>query len=244
MRKDVKLIIIPDIHGRSFWKDAVRENENVPVVFLGDYLDPYGFEGITNDEAWNNFMEIVHFKKENSNRVHLLLGNHDCGYLDRRINECRRDWIKARCISRFLFEELSLFDLAYETTVSGKRYLLSHAGVTQAWHEHNFGASTPLGAELYNSMLHGSDRNRLLEALADISPWRGGDSSFGSMVWADIREHTEEGSETPGIIQIVGHTLLEEGPVMVGNGDVFCLDCRRAFVLTDGGKIVEVKKQH
>lgn len=243
MRNDIKLIIIPDIHGRNFWKDAIGDSKDATIVFLGDYLDPYGFEGITNTEAWNNFMEIVDFKRANPERVHLLLGNHDCGYLDRRINECRRDWSNAGRIRRFLLEELNLFDLAYETTVSGKRYLFSHAGVTRAWHENHFGAFDTIGAELYNSMLHGCGHNRLMEALADISSWRGGDCSFGSMVWADIHEHGEEGAETPGIIQIVGHTMLNEGPVMVGNGDVFSLDCRRTFALTCEGDIVEASER-
>ena len=36
------LLIIPDIHGRSFWKKAVEENIDrvSKVIFIGDYLDP------------------------------------------------------------------------------------------------------------------------------------------------------------------------------------------------------------
>ena len=36
-----KLIIIPDVHGRSFWRDAVKRNPGAEFIFLGDYLDPY-----------------------------------------------------------------------------------------------------------------------------------------------------------------------------------------------------------
>ena len=43
------MIIIPDIHGRSFWKDAVKGRENEKIIFLGDYTDPYSYEGI---EFW------------------------------------------------------------------------------------------------------------------------------------------------------------------------------------------------
>ena len=42
------LLIIPDVHGREFWKDAVEEYPNLPVIFLGDYMDPYSYEGINN----------------------------------------------------------------------------------------------------------------------------------------------------------------------------------------------------
>ena len=35
-----KLIIIPDIHGRPFWRRAVEEYPGEEFIFLGDYLDP------------------------------------------------------------------------------------------------------------------------------------------------------------------------------------------------------------
>ena len=34
------MIIIPDIHGRDFWKE-VTAIEDEEFVFLGDYVDPY-----------------------------------------------------------------------------------------------------------------------------------------------------------------------------------------------------------
>ena len=37
-----KILLIPDIHGRDFWKKA-KDFEG-EIVFLGDYLDPYRFE--------------------------------------------------------------------------------------------------------------------------------------------------------------------------------------------------------
>ena len=36
-----KILIIPDVHGRSFWKKAVETGDYEKVVFLGDYADPY-----------------------------------------------------------------------------------------------------------------------------------------------------------------------------------------------------------
>ena len=40
-------IIIPDIHGRDFWRWVVaHRKEEETVVFLGDYLDPYEDEWI------------------------------------------------------------------------------------------------------------------------------------------------------------------------------------------------------
>ena len=34
------ILIIPDIHGRTFWKECIK-CECDEIIFLGDYLDPY-----------------------------------------------------------------------------------------------------------------------------------------------------------------------------------------------------------
>ena len=36
-----KILIIPDVHGRNFWKEPCN-NWKGKIVFLGDYHDPYG----------------------------------------------------------------------------------------------------------------------------------------------------------------------------------------------------------
>ena len=48
----MKIIVVPDIHGRDFWKSAVDcIDECDRVVFVGDYFDPYNFEGISVIDA-------------------------------------------------------------------------------------------------------------------------------------------------------------------------------------------------
>ena len=39
----MKILCIPDVHCRKFWRQAVISNiGNVDkIIFLGDYLDPY-----------------------------------------------------------------------------------------------------------------------------------------------------------------------------------------------------------
>lgn len=41
------IIVIPDIHGRRFWRRAVELYPDADTIFLGDYHDPYAAEGIT-----------------------------------------------------------------------------------------------------------------------------------------------------------------------------------------------------
>ena len=59
MEKDIKLLIVPDVHGRDFWREPVMDNLDKEIVFLGDYLDPYPSEGVTKTRAIEVFDEIL-----------------------------------------------------------------------------------------------------------------------------------------------------------------------------------------
>lgn len=242
-KTDTRIIIIPDIHGRAFWKEAVKDSLDIPVVFLGDYLDPYPIEGITQEMAWENFMEIAKFKRSNPERVHLLLGNHDLGYVDRLVCSQRRDWENAGRNRHFLVNNLDIFDLAYEDHIAGKRFLFTHAGVNRKWMEYHFGADTEANAEFFNGMLHSDDFDSLMRCLRNVSSYRGGDWPWGSPIWADIHEFNDPDTIMPGIIQMVGHTQQETGPVKVAGGNVTCLDCKKAFQLDSEGNIM-MKQQN
>ena len=71
MEKDIQILVIPDVHGRQFWKQPVMEvleNTNAKIVFLGDYLDVYPKE----------FEEMYGFKsnvyiQENYDKIYHLL---------------------------------------------------------------------------------------------------------------------------------------------------------------------------
>ena len=72
----MKALIIPDTHLRGFWKETVEKWDG-PIIFLGDYLDPYPYEW--KDEYPNSIqylLDILNFKDQNPDRVTLLLGNH------------------------------------------------------------------------------------------------------------------------------------------------------------------------
>lgn len=73
-----KILIVPDVHGRNFWHKAEELIDEVDkVVFLGDYLDPYKHEEITFDTALKEFEKILKFKNKYSDKVVLLIGNHE-----------------------------------------------------------------------------------------------------------------------------------------------------------------------
>ena len=75
----MKVLIIPDVHGRDFWREAISREEFDKVVFLGDYTDPY-FGESTDEKALQGLKDILDYKKNNLDNCILLIGNHDAPY--------------------------------------------------------------------------------------------------------------------------------------------------------------------
>lgn len=235
-------IIIPDVHGRTFWREAVSGHENENIIFLGDYLDPYPSEGITPNMAYGELMAIIDFKKNHMDNVVLLLGNHDLGYLDPEINTVRRDKMGATRNYKILHDNLHLFELVHIAEIGGKRVLFSHAGIRNTW----AGECTKLFGgksfepSILNDLLHTPQRWAILSsALSWASAYRGGYDSCGSVVWADLLEFAHNDDFLPGYMQIFGHTLHKGAPILIRGkeGEGLCMDCREAFMLDENAQI-------
>ena len=242
---------VGDVHGRSFWKKAVEENFNKvdKVIFNGDYLDPYPWEGITRKDAIRNFEEIINFKSEHKNKVILLLGNHDLPYIDKRnfYTRSRYDSSNAWHIERMFRSNRNLFQLAHEEYINGKRYLFTHAGLIPKWYESHRDIIGELTIDNLNHLL---DNPQGIKALCEVTRYRGGYDRYGSIVWLDVHDMTDaiqlslevEGKtvndDLPWEYQVIGHSQQEEHPIITK--EFACLDCRKAFILTDEGGFQEV----
>ena len=233
-----KILIIPDVHGRTFWESALKSGDYEKIVFLGDYTDPYEMEGITNREALMNFKSIIAFKQQDPEKVVLLLGNHDLhyysGYYYELTGGVRYDPVSAVVLQRIFAKYHSFFQLAWETDWGNKHYLFSHAGVTQSWLKRNLELIRKPDARHLNRLLHSNDG---LESLAQVGKMRWGNYPSGSMVWADIVELLES-KPLPDTYQIVSHTMQMDGPIITDK--VACLDCRAGFSLDQEGEILPV----
>lgn len=209
----MKILIIPDVHGRTFWKLPCKNIDKYDkVVFLGDYLDPYALEHICIKDVIINFIEIIKFKEKYYNKVILLLGNHDLHYWsDEFLNECggcRMSGVYRKIIKNLFLINKSMFNIAYET----KNILFTHAGYMQDWatkYSNNQFTIEPT-ADSLNKLL---DPN-LENALYAVSFIRGGYDKVGSCVWSDVSEkmaynESKELINITGIdkYQIFGHTL-------------------------------------
>ena len=233
------MIIIPDIHGRTFWKEPVHESlGREHILFLGDYLDPYEDEDIGPWEALPRFEEIMALKREHPADVTLLLGNHDIHYLTEKGRGSRYDYIRGAQVKQLIRENTDLFQLTLTARAGGKTFLFSHAGILAGWMEHNREYLDDATPESIDDVLNGmwADRSAwpvLFSLLADIPFSRWGHAPYGSPVWSDVDDMRTDAPELPGYYQVFGHSQQEYGPVI--NDHFACLDCRRAFRLTDEG---------
>lgn len=240
MEKSDKVLIIPDVHGRTFWKDAVKDREDWRIIFLGDYHDPYRYEGITQCKSLENFKEIIEFKKQYEKNVTLLIGNHDCTYCFKNghcICDCRRDIDNFFTVSELFMENKGLFQMALELNIGDRNYIFSHAPILKNWVEENNFDKTENIVDYFNDCFQTNDGN-YYNSLCDVGHFRGG-YFYGSMVWADVREIEFDQEELfLDDYAIFGHTQLDKAPIVKNN--YACLDCRRAFILTQDGEITEL----
>lgn len=237
--KEMSILIIPDLHGRTFWKKAIEEcfDKVEKVIILGDYLDPYPWEGITRKDAIRNFQDVIDFKKEYKDKVVLLLGNHDGPYINKKFyTRSRYDSSNAYHISEMFRSNRSLFQLAHEELVNGKRYLFTHSGLLKEWYNRNKNLIGELTVDNLNRL---QDIPQGIAALCEVSSRRGGYDKYGSIVWGDVRDMYEGlNNDLPWEYQVFGHSQQEEHPIITN--EFACLDCRKAFILTDEGGFQEV----
>ena len=233
------MIIIPDVHGRVFWKEIVKNSED-KIIFLGDYVDPYPGENISLTGALDNLSEIIDYKKSNPSKVILLLGNHDFMYMDFEHNKysCRHDFENEPKITKILMDNRDLFQMNYSIEVKNKLYIFSHAGILKPWIEKYkklFG-EFPGSLDKINELYRNWDPE-FISSLLEISYYRGGWSDFGSMIWSDVREHSVSCEEN--VYQIFGHTQLKDKPIIEKH--FADLDCRRPFFFDEKtGDIKEI----
>ncbi|KAA6301563.1 MAG: hypothetical protein EZS26_002307 [Candidatus Ordinivivax streblomastigis] len=223
-----EILIIPDIHGRTFWETALSYQGK--IVFLGDYTDPYPHEGITQENAYFAFSEIVRFKQQHPDRVTLLIGNHELHYYDRQFQASRFSEEYYNKYHAVLTGEKSagLFQLCKQMD----NYLFIHAGITKGWYDLHKTELQSLGDDLETQV------NRLFlnnkQAFYEVSGERGGWSRYGSPVWADAHEFfCEQEPFQKDIIQIIGHTQIGNNePVIRKN--IRLLDNQQLYLLRNG----------
>ena len=211
-------IAIGDVHGLDLWRDVVEAHPECRVVFLGDYLDPYGY--VPREKLLENLRSIIDLKRSRPEDVVLLLGNHDLHYFcEDACVGTRFDMEIAADASKFFLGNIHLFQYAFQDG----EYLFTYAGVSQLWFDYDFcgDASRSVAEQLNNPA---ADQ---MPALLRVGYARGGRrGDTGGIFWADKSELEEP---LHGFTQIVGHNRVAEVTERTGPGGgkiVFC-DCLR-----------------
>ena len=228
-----KILIIPDVHGRSFWRPAVSSGDYDKIIFLGDYVDPYPDERIGELTALHGLMDIIDFYDRHPDQVVLLLGNHDLHYLSPYYHEmcpCDRYDEKHSDVLHLLFTKGDRFNLAHEETIGSQKYLFTHAGVNQPWLKRNLKVIRQPDAIHLNRLLLFDEG---IETLRQVGLLRWGMYLTGSVVWCDSDELAVS-DPLPDVYQIVGHTRQYDGKPII-TPHYACLDCSTAFVLDEEG---------
>ena len=213
----MKILIIPDIHGRNFWKEPCEHiDEFDKVVCLGDYHDPYPSQ-VSRDTSRHLLRDdFVPLVENHRDKFICLFGNHDGNYLSNTMAD-RVDFYHKKEITELL-KKLNL-QLTYEVD----EYLFSHSGVLPRWIEMSVNLSG-------NSIEKVRNLNTLPFndfSLMSTSSYRGGLDPVGSCVWGDVREY-DASYHYSEWYQIFGHTHLKKEII---EKDYACLDCEKTFVL-------------
>ena len=263
-----KYILVPDVHGRTFWKDILPfVDECERIIFLGDYHDPYDHESILPFKSLANFKEILEFAKAHFDKVTLLLGNHDLTYYTRTgddywsVRANRIDVTNYKEIRKLFYKNHELFELLTVINMvdENRVFLLSHAGVHPLWvtdnkliNNYNVNETNAETICMYiDNQFRVGNRSYLVSTLGDIGFSRGGYCDAGSIVWADCHEFL--GIQHTPYTQIFGHTqqlvreVKEDGTVECLPGKPFitgenvCIDCHKCFYIDEEGTIRDLK---
>ena len=204
-----KILVVPDVHGRDFWIEPCQKWQG-PIVFLGDYHDPYPFQ-VSKEKSLEILKQLIEFYENHKDRVTCLIGNHDGNYL---IKSGFADRVDSY---HYAEVESLLKKLDLKTAYLNNDILFSHSGALKEWLE-----ISSLSIEEV------PDLDFKSKALADVSPYRGGSARVGGILWGDVQEYDER-PHVPGIYQVFGHTQLVKDPII--QKDYACLDCRQCFIM-------------
>ena len=252
------ILVIPDLHGRTFWKEPIAHKEDFDhIVFLGDYFDPYHWESINQQDAIENFKELINSftKEELDNKVEFLLGNHDGHYLY-DIPEATRIAKNPTINKEITALLISLRDknqLKINTwiTIENTTYLFTHAGINKDWadkHPELCNIDYPgMLYQKFNDSPVAIDTlpNEYIDwmSIGEIGSYRGGWNKTGGPLWCDIREFISQPKFSP-YYQIFGHTQLQtyvtkdmfkKLNLNIDCEDFACLDCKKAFIIDENG---------
>ena len=193
-----RIIAIGDTHGRNTWKILINLHKFDKLIFIGDYFDS---DHVLFEDQLNNFLDILEFKRQNPDKVILLIGNHDFQYM--------KQYSDGETYSGYQLKNSKMIEHAFSTALSEGllqmchiegNIIFTHAGVTKTWCE-------DMNIDFDN--LENSINSKLTESPSPFR-FRGfdpyGDDVCQSPIW--VRPQSLAADHIDGYRQVVGHTRV------------------------------------
>jgi hypothetical protein len=207
----MKTIVIGDIHGRTIWKQIVIENPDFDkLVFIGDYFDSFD---ITFNKQLENFQDILQYKKDNLDKVVLLIGNHDFHYLNIAVDLNER-YTGYQLASHFVINEVleqAIKENLIQMCYIWDKNICSHAGITRTWCKWNL--SKRKGSIIINKSLENEVNDKfkyqpkVFKFTMGSRYSNSGDDICQTPIWVRPVSLFRDGLRN--CKQIVGHTQME-----------------------------------
>jgi hypothetical protein len=229
----MKTVAIGDTHGRDDWKQVVNQDFD-KFIFIGDYFDSFN---IPYKKQMENFLDILEFKRQNMNKVVLLIGNHDHHYTKEAMSQ--GEYYSGFQAAESFQIQYCLMDALRDNLLQmchiEDSLLFSHAGVTKTW-----------------CNLHEIDLENLEQSINDKYIYQPfafrfnmgntinyyGDSITQSPIWVRPKSLKEDCID--GYMQVVGHTrqdrvTFDDNLILIDTLDAF----KDYLIITDGEITVE-----
>lgn len=197
----MKIIVLGDTHGRNNWESIIKNETNFDkIIFIGDYFDTH--YDVTVEFQIENFKKILEYKKNNIDKVVLLLGNHDFHYL----KDAQEHYSGFKA-----FKFIDINEILEPTVQSGlvipcythENYVFTHAGITKTWCYNNDIDIDNLAESINKTLLEKPSAFRF--EMGDNYDQSGNDVTQ-SPIWVRIPSLVKDKIEGT---MVVGHTTLE-----------------------------------
>ena len=227
-----KTLTVGDLHGKDVWRQALgRLDEFDYLIIHCDLLDSFT---ITRKQQLQNLKDIIYAKKQNPDKIKLILGNHDNCYIFYQTQyqdatQCSGFSSNfAGDVRQLYYHNIECFQSAFQIGNT----LWTHAGMCQWIWDHIFCPEykdKDMSVADFINKLYIENTGLLLH----VGKRRGGACQHGNIFWEDLRDLTED--LLKGYNQIVGHTHVKEIYTITnedGNFTIFtdCLDSQTKFL--------------
>jgi hypothetical protein len=230
----MKIVALGDTHGRDIWKKIVKVEEDFDkFIFVGDYFDSR--EDIDASTQIKNFKEILTFKKENPDKVILIIGNHDFHYL-KGCGETYSGYQQYAAVDINEVLQPALTSGHLQICHVFDEYIFSHAGLTQTWCENN-------EIDLFN--IEESVNVKFMESMESFkfeygeNLDRSGDDITQSPIWVRIPSLLKD--MVKGFTYVIGHTTIREMHMTNSVIAIDCLGTSKEYLVIQNGEALARK---